>query len=410
MVDLSLLNSAIAAGDVEGIAMFMREHDFVLDGNRIVARNVHVFKADAELNDSRQQAKKILLNSTYGALLNKNCKFYDDRLGQSTTLSGRSIVKHMNSALNEALTGEYNHEGAACYYADTDSAYVSAYGLPDFAEFDWSNREAVVELYDAVADQVNDTFPSFMAKMFNCTLERGALIKAGRELVASKALFIKKKKYAVLMFDKENERLDVNGKPGKIKAMGLDLKRADTPKYMQLFLERLLLGILTGERQDTMYDWIRDFRVEFRSKPGWEKGTPRKVNGLTMYGGRVEQAERIGFGARGGTGKVKMPGHVKASLHWNKLRTLFNDRHAMQITDSAKVVVCKLKPNTYRMDSLAYPIDEPHLPAWFKELPFDHAAMEDGIVTQKIMNIAGVLNWDMARTRPDDGLADLFGA
>ncbi len=368
------------------------------------------YLALAKLADQRQLAKKILLNSLYGALLNVAMRFYDERLGQSTTLTGRSIVRHMNAALNAAITGLYDFQGAACYYADTDSAYISAYGLPDFADFEWSDRAEVVKLYDAVADAANASFPDFMARTFNTTLERGSLIKAGRELIASKALFIKKKKYAALVFDQENQRLDVGGKPGKIKAMGLDLKRADTPKFMQEFLERVLMGVLTGVNRDEMYGWVREFRVAFQARPGWEKGSPKKVNGLANYGGQLARAQRLGLGDAGEGKKVNMPGHVRAALNWNRLREMHGDRHAQPITDASRVVVCKLRPSTLRMDSVAHPVDEPHLPSWFRDLPFDHAGMEDVIVDQKLLNLVGPLGWDMTRTRVDDGLDDLFGA
>ena len=72
-----------------------------------------------EYYDKRQLVRKILLNSTYGALLSEYCRFYDKRIGQSVTLSGRQIVKHMMSEINEIITGEYNHEGKAIIYGDS---------------------------------------------------------------------------------------------------------------------------------------------------------------------------------------------------------------------------------------------------------------------------------------------------
>jgi DNA polymerase elongation subunit (family B) len=69
--------------------------------------------------DKRQLVRKILLNSAYGALLNAHCRFYDKRIGQSVTLSGRQIVRHMMSALNELVTGVYKHDGEAIVYGDS---------------------------------------------------------------------------------------------------------------------------------------------------------------------------------------------------------------------------------------------------------------------------------------------------
>ena len=352
--------------------------------------------------DQRQYAGKIRLNALYGALLQVSCRFFDDRIGQSTTLTGRSIVRHMNAKINEIITGIYDYCGAAMQYSDTDSAYFSAYEVwkndPNYADFEWS-RENIVELYDAIADQTNTTFPEFMAKNFNTSLERGAIIKAGRELVGSKALFIKKKKYAILYYDKEGIRLDINGKPGKLKAMGLDLKRADTPKFMQIFLENLLMDVLQGADLNKMYNDIKVFRTAFTNRPGWEKGSPKKISKYSKYFKLLEKANKTTVTSMAGKQKVRMPGHALASINWNTLCDLHEDRYSMRISDGSRIIVCKLKTNSTGMDSIAYPIDEPHIPKWFKELPFDHEGMEDTIIDKKLTNLIGVLGWDLSYTK-----------
>jgi len=277
---------------------------------------------------------------------------------------------------------------------------------PEYADFDWS-RESIIELYDAIAEATNQTFPEFMQKNFNTSLERGSLIKAGRELVASKGLFIRKKKYAVLIYDSEGTRTDIdksgNPVPGKLKAMGLDLKRSDTPKFMQEFLLKLLMNVLQGVDQQKMYDDIKQFRNAFSERPGWEKGTPKPVKNLSKYLDMVKKFNAVDVSSKSGKGKVNMPGHVRASINWNALCDLNNDRYSTPITDGARTIVCKIKPNPMQIDSIAYPIDQLHLPAWFKELPFDDAAMEEVIIDKKITNLVGVLKWDLSKTKDMPG-------
>lgn len=403
--DISRLRELVDQRDVAALKTFMADNNLVVSGGKIVSRAKAALLALAELFDQRQQARKILLNSLYGALLNEGLRFHDERLGQSTTLTGRSIARHMNGTVNKIVTGEYDYKGDAIIYADTDSSYFSAYALlkdnPAFSDFEWS-RENIIDLYDSMADEVNNTFPDFMARAFNTTHTRGGIIAAGRELVASKGLFIKKKKYAVLMYDKEGERLDVGGKPGKLKAMGLDLKRADTPKYMQKFLEGLLMDLLTDIPIEKMHGDIKAFRADFKTKPGWEKGTPKAVKALADYTERDKKARNTRVDVQGDTKKklkVNMPGHVRAAANWNRLCESQNDRYSMRIGDGSKVIVCKLRPNLMKIDSVAYPIDEPHIPQWFRELPFDHEAMEDTIIDSKITNLVGVLNWDLKLTK-----------
>ena len=344
---------------------------------------------EREYWDKRQLVRKILLNSAYGALLNEHCRFYDKRIGQSVTLSGRQIVKHMMSQINEIVTGQYTHEGDAIVYGDTDSCYFSAYeSLKDQiekGELSW-NKELCISLYDNIADETNSTFPAFMERAFHAPRKNGEIIKAGRELIGDRSLFITKKRYAINIFDKEGERKDVNGKLGDIKAMGLDLKRADTPKYVQTFLMEVLEMVLGGKGREDVIEHIKNFKVELSKQDSWTKGSPKSVNKLTMYG-ELE--------ANSKTGRANMPGHVRGALNYNYLRKVNNDNYSMKIVDGMKVIVCKLKTNPLNFTSIAYPTDELRLPQWFCELPFDDKAMEQTLVDEKIDNLLSVLGWDL---------------
>ena len=337
----------------------------------------------------------------YGAILNPHCRFADKRIGQSTTLTGRSIARHMAGYINECITGVKDHMGDAIVYGDTDSCYFTAWPMlkddVSSGKMSW-NKDMCTQLYDSISDQVNDSFPAFMEQAFHCPREAGELIKAGRELIGSNSLFITKKRYAVLIYDLEGKRLDVDGKPGKIKAMGLDLKRSDTPKVIQDFLYEILEKVLTGTGREEIVERIREFKYAFAQRPAWEKGTPKRVNNLTKYGAKEEQE-----------GKTNMPGHVRAALNWNNLRRMNHDNYSMQIVDGMKTIVCKLKSNPLGWTSIGYPTDEQHLPQWFKDLPFDNSLMEATIVDQKIDNLLSVLEWDIASaTNTENTFQSLF--
>ena len=365
--------------------------------------------------DKRQLVKKINLNSLYGAILNPGCRFFDQRIGQSVTLTGRTITKHMASITNEIIAGEYDHKGKAIVYGDTDSVYFSAYSMVKedvkSGKLPW-DKEAVVELYDNVANEVNKSFPAFMKKATNVPIKNGEIIVGGREMVASKGLFITKKRYAVLIYDLEGHRQDVDN-PGKLKAMGLDLKRSDTPEFVQNFLSKILIEILTGKDKKEILSGIQEFKRKFGERPGWEKGTPKRVNNLTKY---VDELERYSkhtarVGHMNGNGKVKkpaLPGHVRASINWNKMREAYRDLYSLPIMDGQKVIVCKLKSNPMNYTSIAYPIDELNIPKWFKELPFDHDEMEKTIIDQKVSNLMSGLGWDLESTKKSVVFDSLF--
>lgn len=284
---------------------------------------------------------------------------------------------------------------------NTDSCYFSAWPVikdeVSAGRMEWS-KETAIALYDSIAEQVNQSFPGFMEQAFHCPREMGAVIKGGREIVASKGLFITKKRYAVMIIDKEGKRVDVNGKPGKVKAMGLDLKRSDTPKVIQEFLSDILYDALVGVGRDDIVEKIRNFKYQFKDRPGWEKGSPKRVNNLTMYGNKEAKE-----------GKTNMPGHVRAAINWNNLRRMNSDNYSMQIVDGMKVIVCKLKSNPLNWTSIAYPTDELHLPQWFKDLPFDDGEMEATVIDGKIDNLLGVLDWDLqSATNTENTFSNLF--
>ena len=357
-------------------------------------------KAEEEFWDKRQLVKKINLNSLYGAILNPGCRFFDKRIGQSTTLTGRQIAKHMASKVNEVITGTYDHVGQAIIYGDTDSAYFSAYEVLkkeiEDGKIPWT-KESVVKLYDQVCEEVNGTFKKFMSDAFHCPKSRAEVIQAGRESVAESGLFITKKRYAVLIYDLEGHRTDEGESPGKVKAMGLDLKRSDTPLFVQNFLSELLLMVLTGKTEKEVLERIAVFRQDFKKLPGWQKASPKRANNIGEY---AKKEARLG--------KANMPGHVRASLNWNNLKKMNSDKHSIEIVDGMKVMVCKLRKNPLDYTSVAYPVDQLRIPMWFKELPFDDDSMEKTLIDSKLGNLLGVLKWDISSTETKNTFNTLF--
>jgi hypothetical protein len=189
----------------------------------------------------------------------------------------------------------------------------------------------------------------------------------------------------VLIYELEGKRLDVEGKEGKVKAMGLDLKRSDTPKIVQDILSDILQQVLTGAEKQQIIEAVKEFKIQFKERPAWEKGTPKRVNNLTKFTAlEIKQ------------GRANMPGHVRAAINWNNMRRMHSDTRSLEIVDGMKTIVCKLRPNPLGMTSIGYPTDEDRIPQWFKDLPFDQQEMEDGIVTQKVENLLGVLDWNIA--------------
>ena len=179
--------------------------------------------------------------------------------------------------------------------------------------------------------------------------------------------------------------------------MGLDLRRSDTPVFMQEFLSEILMLVLLEKSEKEILERITEFRREFKERPGWEKGSPKRANKVGHYR-RLEEKQ----------GKANMPGHVRASINWNTLKRMNGDKYSQEIVDGMKVIVCKLRQNPLGYTSVAYPTDELHLPDWFKELPFDNDAMEATIIDNKLDNLIGVLNYNLEDTKQQNTFNSLF--
>jgi hypothetical protein len=210
--------------------------------------------------------------------------------------------------------------------------------------------------------------------------------------------------------------LDIEGyqpEGGKLKIMGMDIKRSDTPEFIQDFLEEVLDDALSGHKEQDVLDKIRDFKNDFKSLDPWRKGMPKRVNNLTMYSEKLAKKRKVDTTnvrltrhEKKDTGTI--PGHVRASINWNEFKTAMSDNYSMTITDGMKVIVCRLKPNAMGYTSIAYPTDEMHLPDWFKDLPFDTEAMEEAVLDKKISNVLGAMKWDLDSTKGGQILQTFF--
>jgi hypothetical protein len=369
--------------------------------------------AEKAFYDKRQLVKKINLNSLYGAILNPHCRFFDKRIGQSTTLTGRAITKHMGAETNRLFTGKYDHTGDCMIYGDTDSVYFSA--VPALPEGQQLDMDSAIKLYDHVSDTVSATFPQFLQDTFNVPKSFGEVMKAGREVVGRSGLFITKKRYAIQVLDLEGWQPE----GGKLKAMGLDLKRSDTPEFIQDFLEEILVDCLNGHSEDEVISKIKDYKKYFKVMPPWNKGMPKRVNNLTLYASKMADKAKVNapdnyrlhkLNAIKDEGKrtVTIPGHVRASINWNNFKQAMGDNYSMTITDGMKVIVCRLKNNSMGYDSIAYPTDEMQLPDWFKDLPFDEEAMEHAVLDKKVSNVIGQMGFDLDKIHESETLQQFF--
>lgn len=350
-----------------------------------------------EQYDLLQLTKKISMNSLYGSLLNVAFRYGDERMGASVTATGRQITTHMIESIGEILTGErhpiikrstvaedgtvsheYTSESPACIYGDTDSNYFKCIGA--------TNEEEAVAIADYTAEQVNDSFPQFMREAFNCQPEFDCFIKAGREIVASRGLFQAKKKYMLKVFDLEGVRVN------KLKSMGSEIKKADTPKIIQKFLKDTVDMILDGRPYDEIASFVNTSRRQVLR--GAERdnifklGVAKQVNNLDKF---MAEYNNPGTHRSSNGGRLTIPGHVRAACNYNFLLNIF-DRGAKTVRSGDKVLVFYLKPNQYKLESIALPAEMSKFPSWFAEnFSVDITKTEDKMFDSKLDGIFSAL-------------------
>ena len=340
--------------------------------------------------DLLQLTKKISMNSLYGALLNVAFRFGDERMGASTTATGRAITTHMIETIDECLTGtrnalvkstttdedgkishEYSSASDAIIYGDTDSCYYKTYA---------NDKNEAIVIADGVAEMTNDTFPQFMREAFNCQPEFDSLIKAGREVVGRRGLFQAKKKYMIKIVDLEGTPVD------KMKSMGSEIKKADTPKIIQKFLKTTVDMILEGKEYPEVVTYVNEQRKSIlKNKVNvFSLGVAKQVNNLDKYWAEYTNpgTQRSDSG-----GKLTITGHARAACNYNFLLDIF-DQGSKPVRAGDKVLIYYLKPNEYKFKSIGFPAEMTRFPKWFLEnFQVDIKLTEDKMFDSKLSGI-----------------------
>ena len=321
-------------------------------------------KQQAAYFDRLQYVYKIKLNSLYGALNNRFFRYYDLRMGESTTGTGRMILKHMCSMAGKLLDGEYNLKADSVIYGDTDSVYFKTHA---------NNKEEAVLIADTVAAKTNQSFDDFMRETFLCTEGFDNIIRAGREVVADRGIFVDKKRYILHLVDNEGEAVD------KLKVMGLDTKKTTLPAEISKELNHFVERILKGEEWEVVAADIVDYKEQLQTtKDIMSIGLPKGVKKVEFY---TDQYNIYGDG-------VRLPGHVAASIFYNKCINEYNDKDSLPIVSGMKIKVFYLTQKVGRFKSIAIPTDAQKIPEWFTDhFAVDREAHIERLVDNPLNNI-----------------------
>lgn len=349
--------------------------------------------------DLLQLTKKIQLNSTYGALLSPHFRFGRKEMGASVTACGRQITTFMIENIGELVSGKKTQvkketviekDGSVAHIYKTDSDFILLSDTDScYFKTGATSKDEAVEVADFVGEEVNKRFPAFMRRVFNCQPGHDDLIKASREIVGSKGIFLNaKKKYTIKVVNLDGFDLDVP----KLKTVGSEMKKADTPKVIQDFLKNMMNIILDGGSYEDVEKFINEQRgiLVREVKDPVSLGVSKQVNNLDAKYAEWQRTEKIG------KGKVNLPGHVRAAINYNELAQKYEPGVAKLLRAGDKAIIFYLKPNEHNIKSIAFPADTEYFPQWFKEnFQLDKKLTEEKMIDAKLMRVFEALNWEI---------------
>lgn len=334
-------------------------------------------------------ARKIQLNSLYGAMANEYFRFYDDRIAEGITLTGQYIIRATASALDTFVNKIVGTKDEMySFYSDTDSCYITLKAVVDkfFADKD---MDKLIDILDKIGtEQIEPCISVAMDGLVEYTHAYEKKIFFKREAIADKAIWIAKKRYAMNVYDNEGTRY----KEPKLKVMGLEIVRSSTPAPVRESLrEAVRLTLTTDEK--TLQDFIEKTRKAFKQMAAEDIAFPRGCNNLQKYTNTSDIYSK-------GT-----PMHVRGSLlynHYLKKNKLTQKYELIQEGDKIKFLYLK-EPNTLRENCISFNSKIP--PEFDIHKYVDYNLMFQKAFLDPMDTIVKSLDWD---TEKQNTLEDLF--
>jgi len=281
-----------------------------------------------------QLAKKVQLNSAYGALGNQYFRFFDIRQAEAITLSGQLSIRWIEMKLNGYLNKLLKTEGIDYVIAsDTDSVYVNLGPLVTMVY--GSKGETKVEtIVDFVNKACIEKFEPFIDKSYQELADYmnafDQKMQMKREVIANKGIWTAKKRYILNVYDSEGVRF---AEP-KLKMMGIEAVKSSTPMSCREKIKESLKIVMNGNQQE-FQDFVENFKQEFKTLPFEDIAFPRGVSELSKYKSSSELYIK-------GT-----PIHVRGAILFNSLLEKHKlTRKYQLIQDGDKTKFCYMKvPN-----------------------------------------------------------------
>jgi DNA polymerase elongation subunit (family B) len=330
-----------------------------------------------------QFIKKILLNSFYGCCGNKYFKFYDIRMAESTTRSGREALLHMCRTIACILTKTNDFQWSSAQelpkdytfpcdyiiYSDTDSCYFS------LKHWGIEKGEDIFNMSKIIESKVNTAMIKFTEDNFYCIGDFRRNLIGELDVISDRAIFIKKKYYVMHLLYEE-------GKPKeKMKVMGVQIKKTTIPKPISKKLTKFIEDLLKGREWLDIAREVVSYKEQLLTEAKIvEIGLPKGIKGIEKY--TAEYNANIPG--------LRIPGHVAAAMFYNKCLDIYKDFASPKIVSGMKIKTYYLKKKFGYFKSIALPTDLQLIPDWFRDnflMLVDKPAQIDRLVDKPLDSI-----------------------
>ena len=292
-----------------------------------------------------QLAKKVSLNSAYGALGSQYFRFYDLRLALAVTTSGQLAIRWIEAKINQYMNKLLNTDADYVIASDTDSIYLRMGELIDKFVKDTSDKQKVISLMDKICEE---KIQPFIDKSYEELAEYlhayDQKMQMKREGLSDKGIWTAKKRYILNVYN--NEGVQYN--EPYLKVMGMEMVKSSTPSVIRDKMKKVISIVVNGT-EDDIHKFIADFKKEFKELPPEEVSFPRGCKGLKEYSDSVLMYKK-------GT-----PIHVRGAILYNHhLKKLNLDKQYPYIQEGEKLKFTYLKqPNTFKDNVISYPVRLP---------------------------------------------------
>ena len=335
-----------------------------------------------------QMAKKIQLNSVYGALANIYFRWFDFKLAESITSSGQLTIQFIEKKINEYLNKIMKTTGVDYVVAsDTDSVYLNLGSIVN-KHFRDKDTNTIVNLLDKFCkNEITPFLDRSFQELANNMNAYSQKMFMKRETIAAKGIWRRKKMYILNAWDIEGVRYT----QPILKIQGIEAVRSSTPKVCRDAIKETL-SIIMNKDEKTLQEYILNFRNEFKKMPFEKVAFPRSVNGMDKY----NNDDKI-YG-------LKTPIHTKGALLFNNMLKKHKINTIAPIRNGDKIKFAYLlMPNPVN-DTVISATDK--LPEDFtidkyidKDMQFEKAYLEP------IRSITDLIGW---RTEPRIEITDFF--